>query len=231
MPETSSLLAQHTVARGGASAIRAIKAIELRLDLVEPTFVLQANYLANRSNCMRIDVFNGDSYLQSEGVSTEGGWAVTAGDKSFSPQAAGGTETLLHGIENPVRMVGLEEFPSLGNKLTFIGSELIELKPYDKFSALYADGYTAEIFIDPTTHLIAKMREHKPMHLAIDPKKLSIETQFSDYRPVSGVMFPFFSREVNWQTGQELGHTTVKSIEINSVDALAACMRPARSRK
>ena len=64
----SSPLAQHIQARGGATAIRAIKAIELQLDLVEPKFVLQAKYFSNRSNCMRIDIFNEGSYLQSEGV-------------------------------------------------------------------------------------------------------------------------------------------------------------------
>lgn len=143
----SSPLAQHIQARGGATAIRAIKAIELQLDLVEPKFVLQAKYFSNRSNCMRIDIFNEGSYLQSEGVSSEGGWAVTAGDKSFSPQPTGGTETLLHGIESPVRMVGLDEFPGRGHKIAYDGPELIQSRPYDKFSAIYADGYTAELYV------------------------------------------------------------------------------------
>ena len=225
-PGRSSVIGLHTDARGGAAAIGAMKAIEMNLDLVEPAFALQAKYYANRSGCMRIDVFNQGTYLQSEGVSSEGGWAVKAGDKMFAAQPAGGTETLMHGIQNPVRLVGLEEFPKLGNKLVFSGRESIESKPYDKFTALYVDGYSAEVFIDPTSHLIARIREHKPMHLAVDPKKLSIETQFSDYRSASGVMFPYFSREVDLQTGKELGHTTVKSIAINSADGLAACKRP-----
>ena len=225
----SSPIALHMQARGGSGAVRAIKGIELSLDLVEPQFALQANYVANRSPCMRIDIFDKGKYLQSEGVSSQGGWAVTAGDKAYSKQPEGGTETLLHGVDNPVRMVGLDEFPGHGHKLTDEGQETIDAKTYDKIGVVYSDGYTAELYLDPTSHLIAKMREHKPMHLAVDPTKQTIETQFSDYRSVSGIMFPFFSREVNWETGKELGHTTVKSILLNSEKSANACILPALS--
>ena len=230
-PDADSVVAQHIQARGGAKAIRAIDAIELKLDLVEPQFSLQADYLANRSNCMRIDIFNAGKYLQSEGVSSEGGWASTIGDKAYSPQAQGGTETLLHGIANPTRMLGLNEFPERGHTIAYTGREWIDAKEYDRINATYADGYSAEFYLDVTTHLIAKIRERKPMHLAIDPTKLSIETQFSDYRAVAGVMFPFFSREVDWKTGKELGHTTVNSLVVNSAIALVACKRPPLPRR
>ncbi len=221
-----STLALHMQARGGSAAVRAIKGIELSLDLVEPQFALQAKYVANRSPCMRIDIFDKGKYLQSEGVSSHGGWAVTAGDKSFSPQPKGGTETLLHGIDNPVRMMGLDEFPEHGHKISEDGREMIGSTAYDKINVVYSDGYSAELYLDRTTHLIARMREHKPMHLAVDPTRQTIETQFSDYRSVSGVMFPFFSREVNWETGKELGHTTVESVVLNSEKAAAACRLP-----
>src|SRR6202022_2097708 len=95
-PPPPSPIQLHVEARGGTSAIRSIRAIKLTLELVEPQFALQADYLANRSNCMRIDVFNDGKYLQSEGVSPDGGWAIAAGDTSFTPQPGGGTETLLH---------------------------------------------------------------------------------------------------------------------------------------
>jgi hypothetical protein len=221
--DNASPLALHVQARGGAAAVRGIEAIALDLNLVEPKFALQATYLENRSNCMRIDVFDRGTYLQSEGVSSRGGWEIAAGAASASPQPPGGTETLLHGIDNPVRLIGLDEFPARGHQVTYAGRTTIDATTYDRFSVVYRDGYTADVYLDATTHLIAKMREQKPMHLATDPTKLTIETQFSDYRRVSGVMFPFFSREVNWQTGEELGHATVKSIRVNSPDALTVC--------
>jgi hypothetical protein len=225
-PRTTSLVERHINARGGSAAIRSIKAIKLNLDLVEPKFALQAEYFANRSNCMRIDIFMQGKYLQSEGVSSEGGWAVAAGDESFSPQPEGGTETLRHGIESPIRIFGLDEFRGIGNKIAYRGQDLIGSNYYDHVDVTYSDGYTAELYLDLDTHLISRIRERKPMHLAVDPTKITIETQFSDYRQVSGVMFPFFSREVNWRTGEDLGHTTVKSIVVNSADALALCSRP-----
>lgn len=221
--ELKTLLTQNLAARGGAEAVGRVQGLELRLDLVEPKFALQADYLVNRRRCMRIDVFSGDKYLQSEGVSSQGGWQVSAGESPVRPQPEGGTATLLHGIDNPVRMIGLDEFPARGHRLNYVGTETLGDTSYDRIDATYADGYSATIYLDRSSHLIVRIRETKPMHLAIDPTKLFIETQFSDYRPVEGVMFPFMSREVNWKTGAELGHTTVRAVIVNAPAALAAC--------
>lgn len=222
-PTLNTAVAQNLTARGGRAAVERVQALALQLDLVEPKFALQADYLANRRGCMRIDVYAGDKYLQSEGVSSEGGWQVSAGESPLRPQPEGGTATLVHGIDNPARIIGLDEFQARGHRLTYSGVEGLGGASYDRIDALYKDGYAAAIYLDRTTHLIARMRETKPMHLAIDPTKLFIETQFSDYRMVEGVMFPFFSREVNWKTGEELGHTTVRAITVNAPTALAAC--------
>lgn len=167
-----TLIRQNTEARGGVTATQAVRGVELSLDLVEPKFALQAIYVANRNKCMRIDIFAGDKYLQSEGVSADGGWQMTAG-KPPEPQPEGGTATLLHGIYSPVRMIGLNEFSRFGHKVMASAPETIDGKRYDKLTATYADGYSADIYLDATSHLIARIREHKPMHLAIDCESAS----------------------------------------------------------
>ena len=57
--------------------------------------------------------------------------------------------------------------------MTYAGRTTIGETTYDRFTVVYRDGYTAEVYLDPTTHLIAKMREQKPMHLAIDSTTLT----------------------------------------------------------
>ena len=111
--------------------------------------------------------------------------------------------------------------------MRYLGRQRVRAQMFDKIAVRYNDGYTAEFYLDTATHLIALVREHKPMHLAVDPAKQTIETQFSDYRPVSGVMIPFAAREINWKTGEELAHSTVTAAIINSPEALAICKRPA----
>ena len=141
-PEAPSLVELHMQARGGSARVHAIGRSSCSLDLVEPTFALQADYMANRSGCMRIDVFNGGKYLQSEGVSRDGGWRCPPA-MPVSPQPAGGAATLLHGIDNPTRMIGLDEFPARGHALRVAGRQALDGIAFDRIDVTYADGYTA----------------------------------------------------------------------------------------
>jgi len=219
-------LDQHVEARGGPYAVEAVKAVELHLDVVEPQLVVEAHYLANRSRCMRIDLYDNGRYLQSEGVSSSGGWQRRAGDATDSPEPPEGTRILLHGIENPVRLIGLDEFPQRGHHVADKGSEKLGSVKYERINVVYADGTTTDFYLDPTTHLIARARERRPLHAGSDAAPLPIETQYSDYRAVAGVQFPFYSRELNWETGEELGHTTVRTLSVNSPAAVAVCDKP-----
>lgn len=224
--EMDSLVERHGSARGGARAIEAVRAVGFELEIIEPEFQLDGRYFATRSGCMRIDAFMNGRHAISEGISSEGGWALDGGAEATRPQPDGGTEILLHGIENPTRLIGLHELRSRGHSLSYDGRVELDQQPFEKLTVVYADGYSAEIYLDPETFLIARMRERKPMHYEVDPTKLHIETRFSDYRAVEGVMFPFLSEEVDWETGAQLGRTIVKSISVNSPAALRICEPP-----
>jgi hypothetical protein len=225
-PTLDALVERHALARGGTDSIEAVQGITLALKIVEPSFELDGRYSATRSGCMRIDAFMDGQHAVSEGVANGIGWAIDGGSAATRPQPEGGEAILLHGIENPTRLIGLHEFRGRGHSLSYHGQITLDSGIFHKLTATYADGYSAEIFLDPETHLIARMREHKPMHFEVDPAKLHIETRFSDFRTVAGVVFPFRSDEVNWQTGEKLGTTIVKSLAVNSPAAARACETP-----
>ena len=225
-PQLSMLLANHAAARGGANAIESVRGVTLDLEIVEPGFTVEGRYSASRDGCMRIDVFAGGKHAISEGVSRHGAWEAQAGATRPTPQPPDGAAALRHGIEAPTRMIGLHEFAARGHRLSYVAIEDLDGRSYHRLAATYDDGYTADVFLDPRTHLIARMREHKAMHVAIDPTKQNIETRFSDYRSVDGRLFPFKSEEVDWVTGKLLGTTTVRRLAVNDAAAMAACAAP-----
>ena len=162
----------------------------------------------------------------SEGVAKTGAWEARPGSTVLVPQPPEGAAALRHGIEAPTRLIGLHEFAARGHRLVAGGNATIDGRSYHRVNASYADGYTAEFFLDPDTHLIARMREHKAFHVGIDPTRQTIETRFSDYRAVAGRLFPFKSEEVDWTTGKLLGTTTVRRLAVNQPAAAKTCDVP-----
>lgn len=121
--ETSTLDAlveAHTSARGGAETIEAVQNITLDLKIVEPSFELDGIYSATRSGCMRIDVFMDGKHAVSEGVVNGVGWALDGGSSSTRPQPEEGKAILLHGLENPTRLIGLHEFKARHHSLSVV---------------------------------------------------------------------------------------------------------------
>ena len=75
-----------------------------------------------------------------------------------------------------MRLIGLHEFPARGHRLRFVGPVTLDGTAFLRLDAAYDDGYAAEFYLDPDGKLVRRMREHKPMHLDVDPTRLRIET-------------------------------------------------------
>ena len=69
------LVARHTAARGGAAAIEAVKAVEIEVQIEEPTYKANGIYVATREGRMRIVVSIDGKPVYSEGLDGAGSWS------------------------------------------------------------------------------------------------------------------------------------------------------------
>jgi hypothetical protein len=77
------------------------------------------------------------------------------------------------------------------------------------------DGSATTLYVDARNWLITRRRDVRPLHVDIDPTPTTIESRFSDFRKVGGVLFAFASTDTDLATRDVLETTTVRSITVN----------------
>jgi hypothetical protein len=212
--EVDQVIDRNTKAMGGRAAIAAINSIEISLHIVDPGFEVDGVYRAARPGRMRIDVMAGGSHVFTEAFNGERGWQWKGkGDPvDESPPA---TAALRHGVELPGKLFGLHELRERGHQIRLAGRETLDGIEYFALEVRLSDGYVTSLYVDPKTWLVTRRRDVRPLHVDIDPTPTTIEARSSDFRSVSGVMFPFASADVDVGTGKVLESATVREIKLN----------------
>ena len=96
-----------------------------------------------------------------------------------------------------------------------MGHELVAGTNYYVLQLTLSDGYSTRLYIDPSSWLIIRRRDFRPLHVDIDPRPTTIETVFSDFTEVSGVKFPFSSVDTDLESGKVLETVRVTQIVVN----------------
>jgi hypothetical protein len=209
------LIDRNADARGGRAAIESIRSLEATLTIVEPTYTADAVWRVDRRGRMRIDVSIGGKVVFTEAFDGRSGWQ-RAGDaapaKAASPD---GSAALRHSAELPTNVLGLHEMAAHGHRLDLAGREEIGGVRYHVVVLTLDDGFTTRYFVDPSSFLVARSRVRKALHPDNDPTPTTIETVWSDFRPVAGVLFPFEARDTDLATGKLLQTTTLLEMSAN----------------
>lgn len=213
--ELSELVALNTAARGGAAAIEAVSDFEADLHIVEPTFEVDGHYVATRDGRMRIDILVDGKTVLTEALGRDGGWAWNP-DTGVSAASEMGRAALSHGIEFPFKLFGLHEMTGRGHKLEVAGHERLGDVDYRVLCLTLDDGFETRYYLNPHTGLIERERQLRALHVDVDPTPAWIETEFSDWRPVGGVLFPHRMVERELATGKVLSTATTRTIRLNT---------------
>lgn len=209
------LVRRHTEARGGRDAIEAIRNLEAKLRIVEPSFTAEGLWRVDRRGRMRIDVFMEGKRVFTEGYDGERGWQQPGGEAKGSPAAPDGSAALRHSGQLPTNILGLHEMPAHGHALEYAGQEEVEGVTYHVVVLTLDDGFATRYYLDPTNYLIARARVRKALHPDADPTKTTIETVWSEVREVAGVRFAFEVRDSELATGRLLSATTLLELKSN----------------
>jgi len=209
------VIEQNTKVMGGRAAIEAIKSIDVELHIVDPDFEVDGNYRAARPGRMRIDVMAHGNHVYTEAFDGDRGWQWKGKGAAIEKESAEATAALRHGVELPGKLVGLHELRQRGHRVDLAGRERIDGVDYYALRITMNDGYATTLYIDSRNWLITRRRDVRPLHVDIDPTPTTIESRFSDFRKVNGVLFVFASTDTDLATGKVLETTTVRSIKVN----------------
>lgn len=214
-----SLTLEHIIDRnaeatGGRAAIEAVQSIEVELHITDPGFEVDGIYRAARPGKMRIDVTAGGKHVFTEAFNGRRGWQWE-GKGDAKDATATATAALRHGVELPGKLFGLHEMQPRGHRLELARRERVNSIDYQVLQLTMADGYTTSLYVDPSSWLITRRRDIRPLHVDIDPTPTTIEAQSSDFRAVAGVLFGFAGVDLDLPTGKVLERTAVKSIKVN----------------
>lgn len=215
--EGARIIDEGTRAAGGLAAARAIAALEYRIHIKEATYEAEADYFVDRTGRMRIDVHIDGKRVYTECLDGAQAWQMGA-DGVVTQSSASGKASLWHGTQYPGQILSLTEHPAHGHRVTYIGTETVAGIPYDVLQLSMSDGFTTFRYLDPDTHLSMRSRDTSALHPDIDPEKVPLETAFSDYRRIDGVMRPFLSTHTDLRDGKWL--QTVRVISIQTLPAL-----------
>lgn len=211
--ELEKIIENHTAAIGGFEAIEGIKSLQITFHLIEPTYQLDGLYTVDRTNRVRVDIFSDNERVFTEGFNGSFGWQLPHKAKLCFPTSPEGTKALLHGIEN--QLFGLHELQNRGHHLELVGQEKLENTIFYVINVKYADGHSLQRFINPDSWLIERSREQKALHPDIDPTQVVVETQYSDFQRVGGLLRSFREVQTNLSTSEILQSTTTRKLVPN----------------
>jgi hypothetical protein len=213
-PELDRLIARHVAARGGARALDAVKRVRLALEITERGQTVRGLYHADVVRLARIDITVEGKRVFSEGVDGQGAWAWPGG--AAEPRASttpGAAQALLNSVE--INAVGLHRYAERGHRLKLMPPETVDGAPHPVVECAFASGLTSYFYFDPNSWMIARRRDSRAYHPDLDQTKARVETRFSEFTKVGGVVASHRSDDFDLDKGTLLSTARVLKRELN----------------
>jgi hypothetical protein len=207
------IIANNEAAVNGHTDTTGIRSMQVDLAMKDGKSSFDAVYKVTRDGRMRIDIIQGGKRVYTEAYDGHAGWDL--GEDGSAAVTDRFAAALWHGTQYPGGIFSLRDVAAHGHKLKYIGRENIDGVNYHVVEIVLSDGFTTSRYINPATWMIERGRDFRAFHPAINDKKAWIETVWSDYRPVEGVMRAFVSVNNDLGTGQWQATNTVKGFKLN----------------
>ena len=212
----AGLIKRHIRARGGAAALDRVRSCLIELDIIEGGSTIHGRYAADAAGLVRIDIYSENKLVYREGVDRQGVWLWPGGsDAPRASEATGAANALLHGAEN--HLFGLHRFAARGHKLRLMPAERIEGVEHPVVEVVYTTGHTSYFYLDPSSWMIVRRRDQRAYHPDVSTTQKRVETRFSDFRTVEGVVAAHHNVDIDLADGSLLSVNQVTSRKLNPV--------------
>lgn len=215
--DLESILDGNHEAHGGDAYAR-IESIRVELLISEPTYEVRGIYRATREGLVRMDIFAGKTRVFSEGLNPVCAWSWSPRQPAQERGACVGdaeAAALRHGVELPGLFHTLRDVRDRGAEVRLVGSVGSASGPEWQLRVTLEDGFSRDYFVDQASYEITRARAFRAFQPATDPTEVLIETRFESPHRVEGILR--FQRQVNVNvnSGDVLGTTTVLDLEFN----------------
>lgn len=211
--DLDQILTSNAKAHGGET-LKDVNAVKVNLHIVEPTFEVSGVYYASREGFMRIDIYSGDDRVFAEGLTSKCAWEWNPGQPPEAlGECVGETETgaLRRGIVLPGHFYSLSDVHVRGEQVELVDESDSEWQ----VRVTLDDGFSRDYFINKTDYRFTRARDHRAFHPGIDPTKVNIETRYEEPEFINGALRFMKQVNVNIDSGEVLGTTTVTAYEVN----------------
>jgi hypothetical protein len=207
------IIARHTKARGGRAALDAISAEFVDQDITENGSTVNAHYLCAKQPAFRIDIYAKGKHTFCEGLDAKGPWIWPQAQPAARDGVADGAKSAIQGIQ--FNLYGLHAFPGMGNRLSLEGRQTISGTGYYVIGVNMQGSYQTYLYLDPKTFLVMRRRDDRAPHPDLNATRKYLETQYFDFRPVSGVMAAFTQHQVDLASGAVTQTISCRNIAYN----------------
>ena len=201
------IIAKSIEARGGEAKLRAVKSIRFTGKIeVGPGMIAPTTLVMKRPGMVRME-FTVQGVTGIQAYDGKEGWDVMPfqGKKDAEPMASDDVKEM----EDQADFDGpLMDYKAKGNTVEFLGKEKVEGSDAYKLKVTKKNGNVETSFIDADTGLEVKSVTKTKMH----GNDVEIETTYSDFRNVDGLIWPFAI-----ETGQ-VGSPQKQKISVDKVE-------------
>ncbi|MDQ3068210.1 MAG: hypothetical protein M3R55_00595 [Acidobacteriota bacterium] len=201
------LVAKNIAARGGMEKIKAITSMRVTRTIGTPFSNVQAVMLRQRPGLLRVEQSQTGRPVVARIVTSDGAWDETP--QGWTARAA---QAAAEGRDLDADFDGfLVDYTQKGHRATYAGLEHVGGKSAHHLVFTLKSGAERHVYLDPSTFL--ERRQTGSLTLP-NNTKVQVVLDFSDWREVAGVKFPFAIDEDRSAAGQTYA-VYVEKIEVN----------------
>jgi hypothetical protein len=222
-PTAADLVAKNIAARGGADKIAAITSMRVTRTVGTPFATVRVVMLRQRPGSLRVEQTVPGRPTTARLTTPQGAWDETAQGWVARPPAVT-TEAL----EVDADFDGfLVDYEKKGHRIAYAGLETIGGRPAHHLKVTLKSGAERAVYLDSETFLD---RRHTGDFILPNNTRVATVLDFSDWRDVAGVMFPFAIDEDRAAAGQTFA-VYVEKIDVNVPIDPTAFSPPSAARK
>ena len=203
------LVAKNLQAKGGVDKIKAIKSVRMTGNFDAGGFKATVGQLNKRPDMVR-ESFSLQGMTQVQAYDGSSGWQISPFGGRKDPEMLGEDDT--RGLAEDADFDGpLVDAQAKGNKIEYLGHDQVDGDDAYKLKVTLKNGDIFYYYLDPDTYIEIQIEKQQFIRGSV---RESVTT-LGSYKPVNGVMYPFFIESGPKNNPSQRGKITVSKMEAN----------------